>query len=70
MHCSRKKILRARPELKVIHFSRPDEQPELDLENDYPNKAGRNLKKIPIVPGFYLGFFVWRGGGGGGKSRF
>ena len=23
---------------------RPDERPELDLENDYPNKTGHNLK--------------------------
>ena len=28
--------------LKVIHFS-TDEQPELNLENGYPNKTGYNL---------------------------
>ena len=30
--------------VKVLHFSHNDEQPELNLENDYPNKTGYNLK--------------------------
>ena len=30
--------------LKVIHFFHSDEQPELNLENDSPNKTGHNLK--------------------------
>ena len=30
--------------LKVIHFFHSDERPELNLENDYPNKTGHNLK--------------------------
>ena len=30
--------------IKVIHFFHSDEQPQLNLENDYPNKTGYNLK--------------------------
>ena len=30
--------------IKVIHFFHSDEQPELNLENVYPNKTGHNLK--------------------------
>ena len=28
----------------MIHFFHSGEQPELKLENDYPNKTGHNLK--------------------------
>ena len=28
---------------EVIHFFYSDEQPELNLENDYPNKTGHNF---------------------------
>ena len=30
-------------------FFHSDEQPELNLENDYPNKTGFNLKKISSI---------------------
>ena len=31
-------------QFNVIHFFHLDEQPELNLDNDYTNKTGHNLK--------------------------
>ena len=39
--------------LKEIHFSTRMSQPELNLENDYPNKTGHNLETNSLISILY-----------------